>query len=152
MTGTKMNGVAYRGAPLGLNDVIAGHVSLMFADVGAAIGNAKSGKVRPLGVTSTTRIPALPDVPTIAEAGVPGFDAVGWTLISAPGGTPNPVIDRLAAEFKAVAAMPEIRNLILKIGAVPVESPPPAELQKFLASEIDRWGGIIERAGVAKSQ
>jgi tripartite-type tricarboxylate transporter receptor subunit TctC len=152
MTGTQMNGVAYRGAPLGLNDVMAGHVSLMFADIGAAIGNAKAGKVRALGVTSTTRIPALPDVPTIAESGVPGFDAVGWTMISAPKETPKPVIDRLAAEFKAVAAMPEIRNLILKIGAVPVESPSPAELQKFLASEIERWGGIIERAGVAKSQ
>lgn len=152
MTGTSMNGVAYRGAPLGLNDVMAGHVSLMFADIGAVIGNIAGGKVRALGVTSTTRVPALPNVPTIAEAGVPGFDAVGWTLISAPKRTPQPAIDRLATEFKAVAALPEIQALILKLGTVPVESPSPAELQKFLASEIDRWGAIVERAGVAQSQ
>ena len=82
MTGTNMNGVAYRGAPLGLNDVMAGHVALMFADAGAAIGKIYAGKVRALGVTSTMRVPALPDMPTIVEAGVPGFDAVGWTLIS----------------------------------------------------------------------
>jgi len=152
MTGTSMNGVAYRGAPLGLNDVMAGHVALMFADAGAVIGNISAGKVRALGVTSTTRVPALPDTPTIAEAGVPGFNAVGWTLISAPKATPQPVIDRLAAELKTIAATPEIRALIVKLGTVPVDSPSPPELQKFLASEIDRWGGIVERAGVAQSQ
>ena len=96
MTGTKMNGVAYRGAPPALNDVMAGHVALMFGDVGAVIGQINAGKVRALGVTSTERVPALPDVPTIAEAGVPGFDAVGWTLILAPAGTPKPIIDRLS--------------------------------------------------------
>ncbi len=152
MTGTSMNGVAYRGAPLGLNDVMAGHVPLMFADAGAVIGSIAGGKVRALGVTSTTRVPVLPDTPTIAEAGVPGFDAVGWTIISVPKATPQPVINRLAAEFKAIAAMPEIKTLLVKIGTVPVESPAPAEVQKFLASEIGRWGSIVERAGVAQSQ
>ena len=152
MTGTSMSGVAYRGAPLGLNDVMAGHVSLMFADVGAAIGSITGGKVRALGVSSTTRVPALSDTPTIAEAGVPGFDAVGWTIISVPKATPQPVVNRLAAEFKAIAAMPEIKELLVRLGNVPVESPSPAEVQKFLASEIDRWGGIVERAGVAQSQ
>jgi tripartite-type tricarboxylate transporter receptor subunit TctC len=150
--GVSMNGVAYRGAPLGMNDVMAGHVSLMFADAGATIGSIAGGKVRALGVTSTTRVPALPDVPTIAETGMPGFDAVGWTLMSVPKGTPQPVVNRLAAEFKAIATLPEIRALIVKIGTIPVDSPSPAELQKFLASEIDRWGDIVERAGVARSQ
>src|SRR5437868_1362578 len=152
MTGTKMNGVAYRGAPPALNDVMAGHVSLMFADMRTVVAQIAAGKVRALGVTSTTRVPAAPGIPTIAEAGVPGFDAVGWTLMCVPAATPKPIVDRLHAELKAVAAMPDIRALMIRLGTIPVESPPPAELQTFLASEIDRWGNIIERAGVARSQ
>jgi tripartite-type tricarboxylate transporter receptor subunit TctC len=152
MTGTRMNGVAYRGAPQGLNDVMAGHVSLMFADMGTVVAQVAAGKVRALGVTSTTRVPVAPDIPTIAEAGVAGFDAVGWTLMCVPSATPKPVVDRLHAELKTVAASPDIHAMSIRLGTIPVESPPPAELQKFLAAEIDRWGGIIERAGVAKSQ
>jgi tripartite-type tricarboxylate transporter receptor subunit TctC len=151
-TGTKMSAVAYRGAPLGLNDVMAGHVALMFADAGSVIEQIKSGRVRALGVSSTARLPALPDVPTIAESGVPGFDAVGWTLICAPAATPKPIIDRLSAELAAAAETPEVRALIINLGTLPVESPSPAELQKFLASEIDRWGKLIEHTGMAKSQ
>jgi tripartite-type tricarboxylate transporter receptor subunit TctC len=151
MTGTKMNGVAYRGAPPGLNDVMAGHVALMFADAGSVIGQINTGRVRALGVSSTTRLPALPNVPTIAEAGVPGFDAVGWTLVCAPAATPKPIIDRLSKEFAAAAAAPDVQALIVRLGTIPVVSPSPAELQKFLASEIDRWGDLIERSGLAKS-
>jgi tripartite-type tricarboxylate transporter receptor subunit TctC len=151
MTGTKMNGVAYRGAPPALNDVMAGHVALMFGDVGAVIGQINAGKVRALGVTSTERVPALPDVPTVAEAGVPGFDAVGWTLILAPAGTPKPIIDRLSMELSAVAQAPDIQALIVRLGTIPVKSPTPPELEKFLATEIDRWGKLIERAGIANT-
>jgi len=153
MTGTKMNGVAYRGAPPALNDVMAGHVSVMFADAGSVVGHINSGKVRALGVSSTTRVQALPNVPTIAEAGVPGFDAVGWTLICAPSGTPKSVIDRLNRDITEVAQSPEMRALMVKLGTIPVaENAPPPELQKFLASEIDRWGRLIEKAGLARSQ
>jgi tripartite-type tricarboxylate transporter receptor subunit TctC len=152
MTGTKMNGVSYRGAPPGLNDVIAGHVNLMFADTGTVVGQIATGAVRALGVSSATRVPVVPDIPTIAEAGVPGFDAVGWTLMCVPTATPKPIIDKLHTELKAVAAMPDIHALMVKLGTIPVDSPTPPELHKFLASEIERWGGIIERAGVAKSE
>ena len=152
MTGTKINSVAYRGVPPALNDLIAGRVSVMFSDVGSVIGQIETGLVRPLAVVSTVRVPAIPDVPTFAEAGVPGFDAVGWTLICAPAATPKPIVDRLNAELSAVAALPDIRALIIKLGNIPVESPSPAELQKFLAEEIVRWGDLIERAGLAQSQ
>ena len=120
MTATKMNGVSYRGAPPALNDVMAGHVALMFADAGSVVGHINAGRVRALGVSSTARVPALPDVPTIAESGVPGFDAVGWTMICAPSATPKPVIDRLHAELKAVAATPEVRDVI--VGSAPSRS------------------------------
>jgi len=151
MTGTKMIGVGYRGAPPALIDVIAGRVSLMFADVGAAVAQINAGQVRALGVSSTERVPALPHVPTIANAGVPGFNAVGWTLICAPAATPKPIIDKLASELSAAAQTPDVQSLIIKLGNLPVNSPSPAELQTFLASEIDRWGKLVERAGVAKS-
>lgn len=153
MTGTKMNGVAYRGAPPALNDVIAGHISVMFADAGSVTGAIAAGKVRALGVSSTTRVPALPDVPTIAEAGVPGFDAVGWTLICAPAATPGPIVARLNKEITDAAQTPDVRALMIRLGTIPVaEKSSPAELQKFLASEMDRWGRIIEKAGLAKTQ
>jgi tripartite-type tricarboxylate transporter receptor subunit TctC len=151
MTGTKMNGVAYRGAPPALNDVMAGHVSLMFGDVGAVVGQIKGGRVRGLGVTSTERVPTLPNIPTIAEAGVPGFDAVGWTLISAPSATPKPIIDRLSVELSAVAQTPDIQALIVRLGTIPAKSPTPPELRKFLVSEIGHWGKLIERAGIANT-
>jgi tripartite-type tricarboxylate transporter receptor subunit TctC len=152
MTGTKMNGVAYRGAPPALNDVMAGHVALMFADTGTVMAQIAAGQVRALGVTSTARVPAAADIPTIAEAGVPGFDAVAWTMMAVPAATPKPIIERLHADFKAATAAPDIQALIVRLGTIPVDSPPPVELQKFLASEIDRWSDIIERAGVAQSQ
>jgi tripartite-type tricarboxylate transporter receptor subunit TctC len=153
MTGTKMNGVAYRGAPPALNDVMAGHVAAMFADAGSVTAQIAAGRVRALGVSSTTRVQALPNVPTIAEAGVPGFDAVGWTLICAPSATPKPVIDRLHKEITEVAHSEDIRALMIRLGTIPVaEASSPAELQKFLASEIDRWGVLIEKAGLTKTQ
>jgi tripartite-type tricarboxylate transporter receptor subunit TctC len=151
MTDTRMTAVSYRGAPLGLNDVMGGHVALMFADAGSVTGQIKAGMVRPLGVSSTTRVPVLPDVPTIAEAGVPGFDAVGWTLVSVPAATPKPIVDRLSAELAAAAATPEVKALIVKLGTIPVQSPPPAQLQKFLASEIAHWGELIRQAGAANT-
>ncbi len=151
MTGTTMTGIAYRGAPLALNDVIAGRVSLMFADAGSVSGQIKAGQVRALGVSSTERVPALPDVPTIAEAGVPGFEAVGWTLVCVPAATPKPIQARLNEALGAAAHTPEVQALMAQLGTLPVTSPSPAELTPWLASEIDRWGKLVEKAGVAKS-
>jgi tripartite-type tricarboxylate transporter receptor subunit TctC len=152
MTGTRMNGVSYRGVVPGLRDVMAGHLSLMFGDAGSAMPQIAAGNVRALGVTSTVRLPAAPDISPLSEAGVPGYAAESWLLMCVPAPTPKPVIDRLHAELKAVAALPEIREVIVKFGNIPVDSAPPADLRKFLAAEIELWGGIIERAGLAGSQ
>jgi tripartite-type tricarboxylate transporter receptor subunit TctC len=89
-------------------------------------------------------------MPTIAE-NVAGFDAVGWTLVCAPAATPKPIIDRLSVELAAAAEAPEVRDLILQLGNIPVKSPPPDELQKFLASEIKRWGELIDATGLART-
>jgi tripartite-type tricarboxylate transporter receptor subunit TctC len=152
MTGTKMTGVQYRGAPPALADVIAGHVQLMFADTGTALAQIAEGKVRALGVSSLTRVPAAPNIPTLSEAGLPGFDSVGWLLMVAPAGTPKPIVERLSAELKAAGKLPEIHQQMVDLGTIPVDSPPPAELNSFLSAEIARWGSIIDKAGVAGSQ
>lgn len=151
MTGTKMNGVSYRGTLPGLNDLIAGRVQLMFADVGGAIGQIEAGQVRPIAVTSTQRVPVLPNVPTMIEAGLEGFEAQGWTLVCTATGTPRATIEKLAAAIDEAVEQPEVKNLIIRIGMLPTKSPPPDQLKPFLASEIDRWGKLIERAGIAKS-
>ena len=151
VTGTKMNGVAYRGTPLVLNDLIGGRIQLMFADIGGAIGQIESGQVRPIAVTSTERVPVLPNVPTMMEAGLPDFEAQGWTLICAPDATPPATIAKLAAEIQAAVEQPEVQALIIRIGMLPTKSPPPEKLKAFLESEIARWGKLIERAGIAKT-
>jgi tripartite-type tricarboxylate transporter receptor subunit TctC len=151
MTDTKMTGIPYRGTPLGLNDLIGGHVDLMFADIGGAIGQIEAGRARPIAVTSTERVSVLPNVPTMIEAGLPDFEAVGWTLICAPTGTPRPVVDKLAAAIDGAVAEPDVKKLLVRIGMLPTKSASPEGLKSFLASEIVRWGKLIERAGVAKS-
>jgi tripartite-type tricarboxylate transporter receptor subunit TctC len=94
-------------------------------------------------------MPNLPDVPTIDEAGVKGFEAVSWHLIVAPAKTPKPVVDKLNAEIKAVTAMPEIHSHMLKMGLMPVVTPSVDDLKKFMAAENKRWGDIVREAGVA---
>jgi tripartite-type tricarboxylate transporter receptor subunit TctC len=146
----KMTSVPYKqGGPAALNDVVAGHVMFTFADPSIVQGLIAAGKVRALGVSSLQRMPNLPDVPTIDEAGVKGFEAVSWHLIVAPAKTPKPVVDRLNAEIKAVTAMPEIRGQMLKMGLIPVETASVDELRTFMAAEEKRWGAIVREAGVA---
>lgn len=151
MTGTKMHGIPYRGTPLGLTDLVGGRVELMFADIGGAIGQIQSGKARAIAVTSTERVPALADVPTMIEAGLPGFEVVGWTMICAPAGTPRATVDKLAGAIGQAAEQPDVKDLLVRIGMLPVKSPSPDKLKAFLASEIAHWGKLIEDAGVAKS-
>ncbi len=151
-TGTKMTGIGYRGVQAAMSDLLEGRVHLMFADVGAVIEQVKAGALRPLAIASAARVPALPKVPTIAETGVPGFEAEGWTLICAPSATPKSIINVLSAELAAAAKAPEVQAIILRLGAVPVDSPSPEELQKFLELEIKRWGNVIDMAGLAGTQ
>jgi tripartite-type tricarboxylate transporter receptor subunit TctC len=152
MTGIAMTHVPYKGGPPALNDVVAGHVQLVFADPSSAIQQIKAGRVRPLGITSTVRLPSAPDIPPIAEAGVPGFEAVSWTVFMVPAKTPDAVANRLHAELTALAATPEMREQAIKLGMVPVTSPSLAQLKGFLPREIARWGKLVHQAGIAGSE
>jgi tripartite-type tricarboxylate transporter receptor subunit TctC len=152
MTGIQMSPVVYRGSLPALNDVIAGHVPLMFVDLGPSLGIIRAGGVRPLGVSTRTRVPNIPDVPPIAESGVPGFDAASWQMIVAPGKTPQPVVDKLHADLKSILALPEIRESITRSGMGLMDSPSVEALQDFVKSEIVRWGKVVEQAGIAGTQ
>jgi tripartite-type tricarboxylate transporter receptor subunit TctC len=151
--GIAMTHVPYKGSAPALNDVVAGHIPLMFCDIPPAIGMVQAGKVRPLGVTAGIRVPALPDVPTIAEAGLPEFGSLaGWHMMVAPGKTPRGIVERLHAELIGILALPEINAEILRLGLLTFENPSVEELQKFVKSEIVRWGKVVERAGIAGSE
>jgi tripartite-type tricarboxylate transporter receptor subunit TctC len=151
MTGIEMTHIPYKGSLPALNDVIAGHVPLMFVDLGPSLGLIQAGKVRALGVSTTTRLALLPDVPPIGDT-VPGFGAASWQMVAAPAKTPRPVVDKLHADIKGVLDTAEVREQIGSTGMVPVESGSVESLQAFVTSEIARWGKVVERAGIAGSQ
>jgi tripartite-type tricarboxylate transporter receptor subunit TctC len=152
MTGIKMTHVPYKGTLPALNDVIAGHIDLMFSDIPPLLGNVAAGKVRPIGVSTKSRVKAFPDVPPLNEVGVPGFDVAGWFTICAPAKTPQPVIDKLHKELIAVMALPEMKAQIDKLSLLPLDTPSVPEMQTFVKSEIARWGDIVKKAGIAGSQ
>jgi tripartite-type tricarboxylate transporter receptor subunit TctC len=152
MTGIKMTHVPYRGTAPALNDLIAGYVQVMFTDYGPAAPLISSGKVRALAVTTKQPFPTLPEVPPLAEAGVPGFDAAPWQGVIAPAHTPSPIVAKLNAELNAAVAMNDVRARMREIGMIPVGAGSPPELAEFLQSEIVRWGKVVEDAGIAHSE
>ena len=144
--------VPYRGMPQAVNDLVGNHVQLVFADPAGAPPLIQEGKIRPLAVSSLARIAALPDVPTLDELGLRGFEAVSWHMIVAPAGTPKPIVDRLHREFKAIVARPEFAEQVGKMGLLRINSAPPDELQRYLLAEIDRWGKLVHEVGIAGTE
>jgi tripartite-type tricarboxylate transporter receptor subunit TctC len=152
MTGTQMTHIPYKGTSQAIVDVAAGRVPILMSDVAPAAPLIKAGTVRALGVSSTTRVAILPNVPPIAENGVPGFDAVAWLMLVAPVATPPEVVDKLHANFKAVVAAPETQKEFVDFGVIPIDTPPVPMLQAFVKSEIGRWGKVVAHAGLAGSE
>ena len=122
----------------------------MFGEPTPILPLLKDGRVRALGVSSATRLPIAPEIPTVAEAGVPGFDFTSWQMIVAPAGTPKEIVDRLHAEVKEILELPEIKAEFARTGRITVDYPSVDELQRFVRSEIVRLGKVVERAGIAK--
>ncbi len=152
MTGIRMTHVPYKGSLPALNDVVAGHIDLMFCDIPPAIGMIKTGRVRVLGVSTKARVDAFPDVPSIAEAGVPGFDVAGWFMVVGPAQMPPAIVAKLHDAMKAVLATPEVKEQIAKLSLVPLASPSVEEMKAFVTSEIARWGKVVEAAGIAGTE
>jgi tripartite-type tricarboxylate transporter receptor subunit TctC len=152
MTGIEMTHVPYKGSAPALTDVIAGHVPILFSDTVPSLPQIREGKVRALGVSTAVRLPSAPDIPPIAEVGVPGFDAAGWGVFSLPAGTPKEVVAKLQAALDAAIALPDVRQQIIKLGLIPGSASSPEELQRFINSEIARWGKVVTQAGLAGTE
>jgi tripartite-type tricarboxylate transporter receptor subunit TctC len=146
-TGTRMTHVPYKGGGPAMTDLMAGHVDLLFASVLEGSGHIKSGKLKGLAVSHARRSPALPDVPTLAEAGVKGAESGSWIALLAPAGTPAPILDKVAADVKEAVSAPEVREKLIAQGAVPQASTP-AELQKLIDADRARYGRIIKDKGL----
>ena len=152
MTGVKMIHVPYRGSAPALNDLVGGYIQLVFTDYGPAAALLSSGKLRALAVTTKDRFQALPDVPPIAETGVPGYDAAAWQGVIAHAQTPPAIVAKLNLELNAAVAMDNVRTRMRDIGMDPVGTGTPEQLQQFLRAEIARWGEVVEEAGIAHSE
>jgi tripartite-type tricarboxylate transporter receptor subunit TctC len=127
--------------------VIAGQVEILFGSLPAVLPHAKSGRVRPIAVGTPKRSPSLPEVPTVAESGFPGFDASLWLAVMAPAGTPAPVVDRLHKEIVAAIATPDAADALSKAGAEPITSTP-AELAAMVKDGVDKYAKVVKQAGV----
>jgi tripartite-type tricarboxylate transporter receptor subunit TctC len=148
MAKVDMRHVPYKGSAPALNDLIGGQVDLMFEQVSAALPFAQSGRLRALAVGSERRIAALPDLPSVAESGLPGFDVVSWFGILAPADTPAAIVQRLHDELARIMAQPDIRSKLVALGADPGTSTPEA-FKRRIATEIPQWAKIIQQSGAA---
>jgi len=151
MAGVDIVHVPYKGSSEARKDTIGGQVQMMFDAVTTMSEQAKAGKVRALGTTGRTRSPVLPDVPTISEAGVPGYEAVIWIGIIAPKGTPPAIVNRLNAEITKIQSRPEVRAEWEKQGAVPMVMTPDA-FARFIADDIVKWERIVKISGARPDQ
>jgi tripartite-type tricarboxylate transporter receptor subunit TctC len=147
MTGINLTHVPYRGAAPAYTDVISGQVPVFIDNLASGLGQIKGGNVRALAVTGRERSPLLPDVPTVEEAGVPGYVYYTWFGLWAPKKTPQPIVDKLHAEVKKALADPTVKERIVAAAGEPMDMPV-ADIEPFLKAEIAKWADVVKRAGV----
>jgi tripartite-type tricarboxylate transporter receptor subunit TctC len=148
MTGINLTHVPYRGAAPAYTDVISGQVPVFIDNLASGLGQVKGGNVRALAVTGKERSSLLPDVPTVEEAGVPGYVYYTWFGLWAPKKTPQPIIDKLHAEIKKAIADPTVKARIVAAAGEPMDMPL-ADINPFLKAEIAKWADVVKRAGIA---
>lgn len=147
MAGLQMQHIPYKGSTLAHPDLMSGRVSIMFDTLAATSAQIKGGKLRALAVTTSKRLPALPDVPTVAEAGLPGYETSTWGGLLAPAGTPKAVVAKLAAETTRILALPDVRERMLAAGVEPVGGTP-EQYTAFIGSEMVKWAKVAKDAGI----
>ena len=145
--GWKLLRVPFKSNPPAMTEVISGRVQLMFSDIASAQAHVKSGALRALAVTSRTRSALMPELPTIAESGVPDYDLSGWISLFAPAGTPRPAVDRLNAEVTKVLQQPDVRARFLELGAEPAPMRT-AEFATWVQQEVSKWTRLVKAAGI----
>ena len=142
-TGTFIVHVPYRGGGPAIGDLLAGHVHLSFMTVLEASGHIKAGKLRALAVTGSQRVAALPEVPTLAEAALPGFNSISWIGVLAPAGTPKEIVDKVSSDLREVVASDEVKQKLIELGAVPAGTTP-AQFQALIDSDRRRYAQVIK--------
>ena len=147
MAGVDVAHVPYKGGAPAVIDLVAGRLSLMMANLTTAQPHIRAGRLRGLGVGTKVRSPLFPDMPTISESGVPGYEANNWNGIIAPAGTPRPIIERLHREITGVLKEPVIAERMAAAGLEPIGDTP-AEFSAYLLAETDKWGKLVKRAGI----
>lgn len=148
MTGAEMVHVPYKGSAPAVADVIGGRVTMMLPGIGSAINLAREGKLKGLAVSTGKRVLGAPDIPTIAETGVPGFDVATWESIQAPAGTPPDVVAKLNAAIREVVASNELRQKMINLGFEPDAMKSPAEAAQFVRSEMNKWGKLVRERNI----
>lgn len=147
LTKVDIAAVPYKGGAPSLNDLMGGHIPMTFNNIPETIAQIRAGSVRALGVTTATRSAVLPDVPTIAETGVPGYDTGVWWAMLAPAGLPADIRDRIARDCAEAVNVPAVKDRLVSLGATPIGSSP-AALTDFIRTEHEKWGPIIQAAGI----
>ena len=146
MAGVKMNHIPYKGSAPALTDTMGGQTHLMFDTMLSAMPHVKGGKLKALAVTSATRSPVAPDVPTVAESGLPGYEAIAWNGLLAPAGTPPEVVARLNAELKKALASPDVKDKFEAQGFA-ASWTTPTDFGRFLTVEVDKWAKVVKVSG-----
>lgn len=146
MTGVEMPHVPYRGSGPAVNDLVSGQVDVMFDNLPSSIEQAKAGNLRAIAVTSAQRSAALPDVPTVAESGLAGFEATSWFALFAPKGTPAPIVQKLNDEVRKALENPDTRRRMTELGGE-IRPMTPAELGAYVSSEYEKWAKVVKASG-----
>jgi tripartite-type tricarboxylate transporter receptor subunit TctC len=147
MTGIKITHIPYKGTGPAITDLLGGHIAMMFAPIPAAHGNVSAGALRALGVTSLKRSSLWPDIPTVAETGLPGFEVVQRSTLLAPAGTPRPIIERLNKELRAIVTSDEFKKRIITDGGGPAPSTPEEHAANIVREE-GKWSAMIKKLGL----
>ena len=146
MAGVEMQHIPYKGSPPALTDVMGGQVNMTFDNITTAWTLAKSGKLRALAVTTAKRSPVAPDVPTLAESGLPGYEVGSWQGVFAPAGTPPDIVKRLNAEIVKIINSPDVQKKLLELGAEPVGNSS-EEFSALVKTEVVKWGDVVKKSG-----
>ena len=147
-TGVNLTHVPYKGGPPAVSDLIAGHVTVMFETGPAVVPHVKAGKLRAIGAGGASRSSALPELPTVAEQGVPGFDAVAWIGLVGPAGMPQPIVQKLNAELNAIFNLPDVRERLVALGAEPAPNSV-EEFRAYIRAEMAKWGKAVRDSGAS---
>jgi len=147
MTGIRMTHVPYKGPAAALTDLVGGHIQVMFNSAIVTVPHIVSGRVRALATTGTRRVAALPDVPTVAESGVPGYESSTWTAMGAPARTPRPIIERLNRELAAILQLPDVQERYAAGGSTATGGTP-EQFRDYLQSELAKFSKLIKEAGI----